>query len=152
MSNNHHYDQGCDASDRYSVCCLLCRAIELEQVHAAEILLAAHANALKTICKGKDETTPLHKAIDIGNTRFVKHFAELWQEDVKAKRVMATALDTACNNVTPLLRYVRANPHICLLHILFHLQDLTGLGCACMSSRQCRSASIKHTNAVQSGL
>ncbi len=135
MCNNSQFEQDCNTSDRCSACWLLCRAIELRQDHAAEILLAAHANALKTIFKDKDESTPLHKAIDTGNTKFVKRFAELWQEDVKAKRVVATALDTACSNVTPLLRYVLANPHICLQHFLLHLQDLTGLDCACMSSR-----------------
>ncbi|DBB16378.1 TPA: hypothetical protein ACH3X3_014672 [Trebouxia sp. C0006] len=83
-------------------------AIELGQVHAAEILLAAHANALKTILKDMEETTPLHKAIDMGNIKFVKRFAELWQEGVKAKRIAATAMDTACSNVTPLLRAVQS--------------------------------------------
>ena len=111
---------------RYSVCWLLCRAIELGQVHAAEILLAAHANALKTIFKDMEETTPLHKAIDMGNIKFVKRFAELWQEGVKAKRIAATAMDTACSNVTPLLRYVLATLHICLQHMMLY-QDLTGL-------------------------
>ncbi|DBA81851.1 TPA: hypothetical protein ACH3X1_007570 [Trebouxia sp. C0004] len=86
----------------------LYRAIELKQDHAAEMLLAAHANALKTIFKDTDETTPLHMAIDTGNTKFIKRFAQLWQEDVKAKRVVATALDNACNNVTPLLRAVQS--------------------------------------------
>ncbi|KAL0051118.1 hypothetical protein WJX82_002309 [Trebouxia sp. C0006] len=84
------------------------QAIELGQVHAAEILLAAHANALKTILKDMEETTPLHKAIDMGNIKFVKRFAELWQEGVKAKRIAATAMDTACSNVTPLLRAVQS--------------------------------------------
>ena len=82
----------------------ICRAVELEEEDAAELLLASHADALKTVFRGPDTTTALHKAIEMGSLKFVKRFTELWRLYAGAQSVHPVTMDIECNGVTPLLK------------------------------------------------
>ena len=77
------------------------RAVELGEQEAAEALILHGADPFKTCHRGDDETTPLHKAIDLGNLHFVRHFTETF---VQGPKVQAASLQADCNGVTPLLR------------------------------------------------
>lgn len=59
------------------------------------------ADPLKTCHRGDDETTPLHKAIEMGTVRFVRRFTKTFASGLTTQR---TSLQAACNGVTPLLR------------------------------------------------
>ena len=58
------------------------------------------ADPLKTCHRFEDQTTPLHKAIQMGDDRFVKSFVDVIEKDLRRKQAM---LQTTCNGVTPLL-------------------------------------------------
>lgn len=77
------------------------RAVELGEQEAAEALMLHGADPFKTCHRGDNETTPLHKAIDFGNLRFVRRFTESFAQSSKAQRA---SLQADCNGVTPLLR------------------------------------------------
>ena len=78
-----------------------CRAVELGEQEAAETLMQHGADPLTTCHRAEDETTPVHKAFDLGNVAFVKRFTELYARSLKEGRI---TLQTACNGVVPLLR------------------------------------------------
>ena len=59
------------------------------------------ADPFKTCHRGDRETTPLHKAIDMGNLPFVSRFTETFAQDPKTQ---GASLQAGCNGVTPLLR------------------------------------------------
>ena len=77
------------------------RAVELGEQEAAEALMLHGADPFKTCHRGDNETTPLHKAIELGNLRFVRRFAEAVAQGQKAQ---TASLQADCNGVTPLLR------------------------------------------------
>ena len=76
------------------------RAVELGEQEAAEALMLHGADSFKTCHRGEDETTPLHKAIDLGNLHFVRRFTESFAQSSKAQRA---SLQADCKGVTPLL-------------------------------------------------
>lgn len=78
-----------------------CRAIELGEQEAAEALMLHGADPFKTCHRGDMETTPLHKAIEMGNIRFVRRCTKTFASGLTTQR---PSLQAACNAVTPLLR------------------------------------------------
>ena len=60
-----------------SLCTATSRAIELGESEIAGILMNKGADPLKTCHRFVQQTTPLHKAIQLGDQRFVKSFVEL---------------------------------------------------------------------------
>ena len=59
------------------------------------------ADPSKTCHRGDNQTTPLHKGIDLGNLDFVRRFSKIFAQGSKAQRA---SLQADCNGVTPLLR------------------------------------------------
>lgn len=77
--------------------------MELADADSAEILLALHGDALQIVSIGKDTTTTLHKAIEMGDSKFVFCCTELWVKDATREHATPVKVDVSCNGVTPLL-------------------------------------------------
>ena len=77
------------------------RAVELGEQEAAEALMLHGADPFKTCHRGANETTPLHKAIELGNLRVVRRSAAALAQGQKAQ---TASLQADCNGVTPLLQ------------------------------------------------
>lgn len=59
------------------------------------------ADPLKTRYRAEHETSPMHKAIEMGNITFMRRFTEIFAKELKLNRVK---LQSDCNGATPLLR------------------------------------------------
>ncbi len=82
---------------------ICCRAVELADVDSAEILLALRGDALQIVSIGKDTTTTLHKAIEMGDSKFVSRCTELWARYATMEHATPVKVDVSCDGVTPLL-------------------------------------------------
>ncbi|KAL0040884.1 hypothetical protein WJX79_008605 [Trebouxia sp. C0005] len=96
----------------------LYRAVELADADSAEILLALHGDALQIVSIGKDTTTTLHKAIEMGDSKFVFCCTELWVKDATREHATPVKVDVSCNGVTPLLWAVQCQQFVVALRLL----------------------------------
>ncbi|KAA6421340.1 MAG: hypothetical protein FRX49_08618 [Trebouxia sp. A1-2] len=94
------------------------RAVELADADSAEILLALHGDALQIVSIGKDTTTTLHKAIEMGDSKFVFCCTELWVKDATREHATPVKVDVSCNGVTPLLWAVQCQQFVVALRLL----------------------------------